>query len=72
MQPDKLPNRGVFAIELDQERQFYGRADHVISVSLQEYATESFIVTPHTGIKLASLDDTRAYVRRYLMPMVTP
>lgn len=45
VQPDKLPNRGVFAIELDQERQFYGRADHVISVSLQEYATESFIVT---------------------------
>lgn len=33
--------------------------------------TLSFIVTPHTGIRLASLDDTREYVRTYLLPMVT-
>jgi AcrR family transcriptional regulator len=33
--------------------------------------TLSFIVTPHTGIKLATIDDTRAYVRRYLLPMIT-
>lgn len=33
--------------------------------------TLSFIVTPHTGIKLATLDDTRAYVRKYLLPMIT-
>lgn len=33
--------------------------------------TLSFIVTPHTGIKLATLDDTREYVRTYLLPMVT-
>jgi AcrR family transcriptional regulator len=33
--------------------------------------TLSFIVTPHTSINLATLDDTRAYVRNYLMPMVT-
>jgi AcrR family transcriptional regulator len=33
--------------------------------------TLSFIVTPHTGIKLATIDDTRTYVRAYLLPMVT-
>lgn len=33
--------------------------------------TLSFIVTPHTTIKLATLDDTRAYVRKYLLPMIT-
>ena len=33
--------------------------------------TLSFIVTPHTGIRLATIDDTRAYVRTYLLPMVT-
>jgi AcrR family transcriptional regulator len=32
--------------------------------------TLSFIVTPHTSIKLATIDDTRAYVRRYLLPMI--
>ena len=33
--------------------------------------TLSFIVTPHTNINLATIDDTRAYVRNYLMPMIT-
>jgi AcrR family transcriptional regulator len=33
--------------------------------------TLSFIVTPHTSINLATLDDTRAYVRNYLMPMIS-
>jgi AcrR family transcriptional regulator len=33
--------------------------------------TLSFIVTPHTSINLATPEDTRAYVRNYLMPMVT-
>lgn len=32
--------------------------------------TLSFIVTPHTTINLATIDDTRAYVRNYLMPMI--
>ncbi|KHO20386.1 TetR/AcrR family transcriptional regulator [Mycolicibacterium setense] len=32
--------------------------------------TLSFIVTPHTGIKLTSLEETRDYVRTYLLPMV--
>ncbi|MEW2479358.1 helix-turn-helix domain-containing protein [Mycobacterium sp. NPDC049093] len=32
--------------------------------------TLSFIVTPHTSIKLTSLEDTRDYVRTYLLPMV--
>jgi AcrR family transcriptional regulator len=33
--------------------------------------TLSFIVTPHTSINLATIDDTRAYVCNYLMPMIT-
>jgi AcrR family transcriptional regulator len=33
--------------------------------------TLSFIVTPHTSINLATIDDTREYVRRYLLPMIT-
>ncbi|AGL36711.1 TetR/AcrR family transcriptional regulator [Mycobacterium avium] len=32
--------------------------------------TLSFIVTPHTSINLATIEDTRSYVRNYLMPMV--
>ena len=38
---------------------------------LQTRLTLSFIVTPHTSINLATLDDIRAYVRDYLMPMIT-
>jgi hypothetical protein len=38
---------------------------------LQTRLTLSFIVTPHTNIKLATIDDTRKYVRDYLIPMVT-
>ena len=38
---------------------------------LQIRLTLSFIVTPHTSINLATIDDTRAYVRDYLMPMIT-
>jgi AcrR family transcriptional regulator len=37
---------------------------------LQTRLTLSFIVTPHTGINLETIDDTRAYVRNYLMPMI--
>jgi AcrR family transcriptional regulator len=40
------------------------------AAELQTRLTLSFIVTPHTGIKLTSLDDLREYVRRYLLPMV--
>ncbi|SHT88444.1 TetR family transcriptional regulator [Mycobacteroides abscessus subsp. abscessus] len=57
---------GTKAITAAQERHLRTAAE------LQTRLTLSFIVTPHTGIKLASLDDTRAYVRRYLMPMVAP
>jgi AcrR family transcriptional regulator len=32
--------------------------------------TLSFIITPHSSIKLANLDDARAYVRTYLLPMM--
>jgi AcrR family transcriptional regulator len=38
---------------------------------LQTRLTLSFIVTPHTSINLATIDETRAYVRDYLMPMIT-
>jgi AcrR family transcriptional regulator len=38
---------------------------------LQTRLTLSFIVTPHTSIKLANLDEARAYVRTYLLPMMT-
>lgn len=45
---------------------------HVRTVAeLHTRLTLSFIVTPHTGIKLTSLEDTRDYVRTYLLPMVT-
>jgi len=33
--------------------------------------TLSFIVTPHTSINLTTIDDVRAYVRDYLLPMFT-
>lgn len=38
---------------------------------LQTRLTLSFIVTPHTSINLVTLDDARAYVRAYLLPMIT-
>ncbi|MGV0737443.1 helix-turn-helix domain-containing protein [Mycobacterium syngnathidarum] len=45
---------------------------HIRTVAeLHTRLTLSFIVTPHTGIKLTSLEDTRDYVRTYLLPMVT-
>jgi AcrR family transcriptional regulator len=37
---------------------------------LQIRLTLSFIVTPHTSINLETIDDTRAYVCNYLMPMI--
>ena len=56
---------GKRAITAAQER-------HLRTVAeLQTRLTLSFIVTPHTSIKLATIDDTRAYVRRYLLPMIT-
>lgn len=55
---------GEAAVTSAQER-------HLRTVAeLQTRLTLSFIVTPHTAIKLAGLADTRAYVRDYLMPMV--
>jgi AcrR family transcriptional regulator len=56
---------GAEAITPDQER-------HLRTVSeLHTRLMLSFIVTPHTSINLATMDDTRAYVRQYLMPMIT-
>jgi hypothetical protein len=37
---------------------------------LQTRITLSFVVTPHTSIKLENLDQAREYVRNYLMPMI--
>jgi AcrR family transcriptional regulator len=48
----------------DQERHLHTVAE------LHTRITLSFIVTPHTGIKLATLDDTREYVQTYLVPMI--
>lgn len=45
---------------------------HIRTVAeLHTRLTLSFIVTPHTSIKLTTVDDTREYVRTYLLPMVT-
>lgn len=45
---------------------------HLRTVSeLQTRLTLSFVVTPHTAIKLENLDQAREYVRAYLMPMIT-
>lgn len=38
---------------------------------LQTRLTLSFVVTPHTAIKLENLEQAREYVRAYLMPMIT-
>jgi AcrR family transcriptional regulator len=41
------------------------------AAELQTRLTLSFIVTRHTSINLATMDDTREYVRTYLLPMIT-
>jgi hypothetical protein len=41
------------------------------SPSMARRLTLSFIVTSHTSINVATVDDTRAYVRDYLLPMIT-
>jgi hypothetical protein len=50
---------------LQQERHLHTVAE------LQTRLTLSFVVTPHTSIKLENLDQAREYVRAYLMPMIT-
>ncbi|GAB7142599.1 TetR/AcrR family transcriptional regulator [Mycobacterium riyadhense] len=56
---------GANPITPEQER-------HLRTVAeLHARLTLSFIVTPHTSINLATIDDTRAYVRTYLLPMIT-
>jgi AcrR family transcriptional regulator len=45
---------------------------HLRSVAeLHTRLTLSFIVTPQTSINFATIDDTRAFVRQYLLPMIT-
>lgn len=56
---------GAKAITAEQDR-------HLRTVAeLHTRLTLSFIVTPHTTIRLTTLDDARAYVRNYLLPMIT-
>ena len=56
---------GTTSTTPDQER-------HLRTVAeLHTRLTLSFIVTPHTSINLATIDETRAYVRQYLLPMIT-
>jgi len=56
---------GTDTITPEQER-------HLRTVAeLHTRLTLSFIVTPHTSINLVTMDDTRAYVRNYLLPMIT-
>lgn len=46
MKKKAVPNGGIFGIEIaGTDLSFYGRADHVLSVSFQEYTTGSFIVS---------------------------
>jgi AcrR family transcriptional regulator len=56
---------GKTAITPDQER-------HLRTVAeLHTRLTLSFIVTQHSSVNLATIDDTRAFVRQYLLPMIT-
>jgi hypothetical protein len=56
---------GTAAMTHNQER-------HLRSVAeLHTRLTLSFIVTQHSSINLATIDDTREFVRRYLLPMIT-
>jgi AcrR family transcriptional regulator len=56
---------GSTAITPDQER-------HLRTVAeVHARLTLSFIVTQHSSVNLATIDDTRAFVRRYLLPMIT-
>lgn len=57
---------GTAATTPAQERRLRTAAE------LQTRLTLSFLVTPHTSIKLENLDDTREFVRTYLLPMITP
>ncbi len=46
MRKKAFPNQGFFGIEVrGTDMSFYGRADHVVSVSFQEYTTGAFIVS---------------------------
>jgi AcrR family transcriptional regulator len=55
---------GTAATTPAQERRLRTAAE------LQTRLTLSFIITPHTSIKLETLDDTREFVRTYLLPMI--
>jgi hypothetical protein len=72
------PSRGQFgcccprAAQVSRQLRYPCRLTSLRTVAeLQTRLTLSFIVTPHTSINLATTDDTRAYVRDYLLPMIT-
>jgi AcrR family transcriptional regulator len=72
---DFATDQSVAALRTD----LYGQAAttpaqerHLRTVAeLQTRLTLSFIVTRHTSINLATIDDAREYVRDYLLPMIT-
>jgi AcrR family transcriptional regulator len=72
---DFATDQGVAELRAD----IYGTATttpeqerHLRSVAeLHTRLTLSFIVTQHTSINFATVDDTRAFVRQYLLPMIT-
>ncbi len=46
MRKRAIPNGGIFGIEVaGTDLSFYGRADHVVSVSFQEYTTGAYLVS---------------------------
>mgnify|MGYP000011595274 FL=1 len=46
MRKKAFPNQGFFGIEVKgTDMSFYGRADHVVSISFQEYTTGAYIVS---------------------------
>ena len=46
MKKKAIPNGGIFGVEVaGTDLSFYGRADHIVSVSFQEYTTGAFIVS---------------------------
>jgi hypothetical protein len=65
MKKKAIPNGGIFGIEVaNTDLSFYGRADHVVSVSFQEYTTGALIVDEVVIDMLNSNQQLRIYTAR--------
>ena len=65
MQKRAFPNQGIFGIEVKgTDMSFYGRADHVVSVSFQEYTTGVMNVSEVVIDMQASNQQLRIYFAR--------